>query len=110
MLSPFFKQSRGVGVSEPKRGLPTPRHATLLTPDFRHSSPTPKSTSKCRRVGSSDTGVETPMELCATEDNEMCTIQSLTSLFMLQHHSTSFLSKYEREKRFERERRMDEVE
>ena len=32
-------------VSELKTGLPTPRLATLLTPDFRHSTPTPRSTS-----------------------------------------------------------------
>ena len=40
-------------VSELKTGLPT-----LLTPDFRHLTPTPRSTSDS--VGSSDTGVGTP--------------------------------------------------
>ena len=32
-------------VSELKTGLPTPRLATIFTPDFRHSTPTPRSTS-----------------------------------------------------------------
>ena len=45
--------SNKVEVSGLKTGLPT-----LLTPDFRHLTPTPRSTSDS--VGSSDTGVGTP--------------------------------------------------
>ena len=48
-------------MSALKTGLPTPRLATLLNPDFRHSTPTPRSTSdSVGSVGSSDIGVGTP--------------------------------------------------